>query len=49
MVAIFFVTRDLNVRIQLGKQLFLIQHYSNYVKMYIYQLFPKNAYHFTFH
>ena len=26
LVAIFFVTRDLNVRIQVGKQLFWIQH-----------------------
>ena len=37
---LFFVTRDLNVRIELGKQLFLDSAYSNYAKMYIYQLFP---------
>ena len=45
---LFFVTRDLNVRIEVGKTK-LDSAYSNDVKMYIYQLFPKNAYHFTFH
>ena len=38
---LFFVTRNLNVRIELGKQLFFDSAYSNYAKMYIYQPFPK--------